>query len=95
MTLAIPDDRLGFQGITSYTGGRYPSLRHILMEGQVRKWVTSYGFISNDSDKDDIFVHESAVKGRMSLREGQRVKFDVTEEPRGLKATNVELIEED
>jgi CspA family cold shock protein len=64
------------------------------MEGQVRKWVTSYGFISTDSDKDDIFVHESEVRGRASLREGQRVKFDVAEEPRGLKATNVELIEE-
>jgi len=65
------------------------------MEGQVRKWVTSYGFISTDGDKDDIFVHESAVRGRTSLKEGQRVKFDVAEEPRGLKAMNVELIEED
>ena len=64
------------------------------MEGQVRKWVTSYGFISPDSGKDDVFVHESAVKGGMSLREGQKVKFDVLEEPRGPKATNVELIEE-
>jgi CspA family cold shock protein len=65
------------------------------MEGQVRKWVTSYGFISTDGDKGDIFVHESAVEGGRSLREGQRVKFEVREEPRGLKAMNVELIEED
>jgi CspA family cold shock protein len=65
------------------------------MEGQVRKWVTSYGFISTDSGKGDIFVHESEVRGRVSLREGQKVKFDVSEEPRGPKATNVELIEED
>jgi CspA family cold shock protein len=70
-------------------------LRHILMEGQVRKWVTSYGFISPDSGKGDIFVHESAVEGGRSLREGQKVKFEVREEPRGLKAMNVELIEED
>lgn len=63
------------------------------MEGQVRKWVTSYGFISPDGDKGDVFVHESEVKGRTSLTEGQRVKFEVHEEPRGLKATNVELIE--
>ena len=65
------------------------------MEGQVRKWVTSYGFISTDSGKDDVFVHESAVKGGKSLREGQRVKFEIHEEPKGPKATNVELIEED
>ncbi len=65
------------------------------MEGQVRKWVTSYGFISPDGGKDDVFVHESAVRGRASLKEGQRVKFDVREEPRGPKAENVELIEED
>ena len=69
-------------------------MRHILMEGQVRKWVTSYGFISPDGDKGDVFVHESEVKGGKSLREGQRVKFEVREEPRGLKAANVELIEE-
>ena len=64
------------------------------MEGQVRKWVTSYGFISPDGGKDDVFVHESAMKDRSSLKEGQRVKFNVLEEPRGLKATDVELIEE-
>lgn len=65
------------------------------MEGQVRKWVTSYGFISPDGDDGDVFVHESEVKGRSSLTEGQRVKFEVREEPRGLKAMNVEVIEVD
>jgi CspA family cold shock protein len=64
------------------------------MEGQIRKWVTSYGFISTDSGKEDIFVHESAVKGGVSLKEGQRVTFDVSEEAKGPKAMNVELIEE-
>jgi CspA family cold shock protein len=63
------------------------------MEGQVRKWVTSYGFISPDGDDGDVFVHQSVVKGGMPLTEGQRVKFEVIEEPRGLKATNVEVIE--
>jgi CspA family cold shock protein len=64
------------------------------MEGQVRKWVTSYGFISPDSGSKDVFVHESVVKGGKPLREGQKVSFDVMEEPRGPKATNVEIIEE-
>jgi CspA family cold shock protein len=63
------------------------------MEGQVRKWVTSYGFISTDSGDKDIFVHESEVKGGRPLREGQKVKFEVREEPKGLKAVNVEVVE--
>lgn len=63
------------------------------MEGQVRKWVTSYGFISPDGGDGDVFVHESVVKGGKPLKEGQKVRFDVIEEPRGLKATNVEVIE--
>ncbi len=64
------------------------------MEGQVRKWVTSYGFISPDGGSKDVFVHESVVKGGKPLREGQKVRFDVLEEPRGPKATNVEIIGE-
>jgi CspA family cold shock protein len=65
------------------------------MEGTVRKWVTSYGFISVAGGGDDVFVHVSAVKGGNPLREGQRVKFEVSEEPRGPKAVNVELIEDE
>lgn len=63
------------------------------MEGTVRKWVTSYGFITADGGGKDVFVHQSEIKGGQPLREGQRVKFDVNEETRGLKAVNVELIE--
>lgn len=65
------------------------------MEGTVRKWVTSYGFISADGESKDLFVHQSEIKNGQPLREGQRVTFDVLEEARGPKATNVSLIEED
>ncbi len=65
------------------------------MEGSIRKWVTSYGFISADGEDKEIFVHQSEVKGGQPLREGQRVTFDVKEDARGPKATNVALIEED
>ncbi|MCK4971146.1 MAG: cold shock domain-containing protein [Thermoplasmata archaeon] len=64
------------------------------MEGIVRKWVTSYGFISADGEDKDLFVHQSEVKGGNPLREGQKVKFEVKEEPRGPKAVNVEAIED-
>lgn len=65
------------------------------MEGTVRKWVTSYGFISAEGEGKDYFVHQSEVKGGNPLREGQNVKFEVKEEPRGPKAVSVEVIEEE
>ena len=63
------------------------------MEGTVRKWVTSYGFISAEGEGKDFFVHISEVKGGEPLREGQAVNFDVAEDPKGPKAVNVEPVE--
>lgn len=64
------------------------------MEGTVRKWVTSYGFISAGSDKD-YFVHQSEVPNGQPLREGQKVTFEVVEDEKGPKATKVELVDEE
>ena len=64
------------------------------MEGIVKKWFTSYGFIRAEEMEKDIFVHLSGVKNHMPLKVGQKVKFDIKEEPRGPKAINVEVIEE-
>ena len=63
------------------------------MEGTVKRWMTSYGFIGAEGTEKDIFVHQSEVKGEKPLMVGQKVKFDVKEEDRGPKATNVEVIE--
>ena len=38
------------------TGGPGRASRHILMEGQVGKWVTSRGLTGTDSD--DVFVRQ-------------------------------------
>ena len=65
------------------------------MEGTVRKWITSYGFISVDGDQDDVFVHESEVEGRKPLREGQRVEFEIKSEERGPKAVSVKVLGDD
>ena len=65
------------------------------MEGTVRKWVTSYGFISADGEAKDLFVHQSEIEGGQPLREGQRVTFDVVDDVRGPKAVKVSLIEDE
>lgn len=63
------------------------------MEGTV-KWFDErkgYGFITGE-DGTDVFVHYSAIQeqGFRTLNEGQRVKFEVTEGPRGQQAANVQ-----
>lgn len=57
------------------------------------KWFSQekgYGFIQQD-DGADVFVHHSQIQstGFRTLNEGERVEFDVIEEPKGLKAQNV------
>ncbi len=63
------------------------------MEGTVKRWMTSYGFIEAEGMDKDIFVHQSDVKGNKPLMVGQKVKFEIQEESRGPKAINVEVIE--
>ena len=61
------------------------------------KWFSKdkgFGFITQD-DGPDVFVHHTAIQGGgfRTLEEGERVEFDVVEEPKGLKAANVERVE--
>ena len=58
------------------------------------KWFNAqkgYGFITNESTGEDVFVHFSGIAGEgyKSLEEGQNVTFDITEGNRGLQAINV------
>ena len=65
------------------------------MKGTVKRWLNGrgYGFIKPDEGEEDVFVHHSELRGAYSLREGQRVEFDVERTPRGPRAINVKLIE--
>jgi CspA family cold shock protein len=64
-----------------------------LARGKV-KWFNEskgFGFIEQDGDDKDVFVHFSAIQdeGFKTLREGQEVSFDIVEGPKGPQATNV------
>ena len=58
------------------------------------KWFNAqkgYGFITNESTGEDVFVHFSGIAGEgyKSLEEGQAVSYDLTEGARGMQAANV------
>lgn len=64
-----------------------------LPEGNV-KWFNDakgYGFIRQDGDDRDVFVHYSAINGEgfKTLKEGERVTFELVQGPKGLQAANV------
>lgn len=60
------------------------------------KWFNvnkGYGFITRDSG-EDVFVHFRAIRGRghRTLAEGQKVRYHVIENERGLQADDVTVI---
>ena len=57
------------------------------------KWFNDakgYGFISQEGG-EDVFVHHTAIQmdGFRTLKEGEKVEFDVVQGPKGLQAANV------
>ena len=73
---------------SEYSGPENP-----IMNGTVKSWKMSYGFIEAEGIKKDVFVHESDVQSGSHLTEGTKVKFDLVEEARGPKAVHVEIVE--
>jgi CspA family cold shock protein len=62
-------------------------------EGIVKRFFQDrgYGFITPAEGGKDLFVHVSGIQGSglLGLEEGQRVSFEVEQDPRGPKATRV------
>jgi cold shock protein len=63
------------------------------------KWFNAtkgYGFIQPDDGSKDVFVHVSAVEraDMDTLREGQKISFEVREDPKTRKssATNLRAV---
>ncbi len=66
-------------------------------EGKV-KWFDSkkgYGFISNNSDDKDYFVHFSEIQSDSfkTLEEGQKITFEIGESTKGAVAKNVKTLD--
>ena len=62
------------------------------------KWFNDakgFGFITPDGGGKDLFVHFSAVQGSgfKSLRENQKVSFDVTSGAKGDQAVNIKTLD--
>jgi CspA family cold shock protein len=58
------------------------------------KWFNDskgYGFITPDDGGEDLFAHFSAIQmnGFKTLKEGQKVAFDVVSGPKGKQASNI------
>ena len=61
------------------------------------KWFNDskgFGFITPDEGEGDVFAHFSAItaEGFKSLKENQRVSFDITTGPKGKQASNITVI---
>ncbi|WP_151633384.1 cold-shock protein [Noviherbaspirillum aerium] len=58
------------------------------------KWFNDskgFGFITPDQGGEDLFAHFSAINssGFKTLKEGQKVSFEVTKGPKGMQASNI------
>ncbi len=65
----------------------------------VVKWFNNakgYGFVTPDQGENDVFVHFSSItmEGYKTLKEGQRVQFEITEGPKGLHASDIKAVGE-
>jgi cold shock protein len=80
-----------FAGITD----RFFDEGRVYMATGTVKWFNDakgYGFITPDDGSEDLFAHFSAIQmgGFKTLKEGQKVSFEVTQGPKGKQASNIQ-----
>lgn len=71
----------------------------VMSSSGVVKWFNNakgYGFVTPDQGESDVFVHFSAItmEGYKTLKEGQKVQFEITEGPKGLHASDIKAVGE-
>jgi CspA family cold shock protein len=67
----------------------------VRMATGIVKWFNDakgFGFIKPDDGEEELFAHFSAITmpGFKTLKENQKVTFDVTQGPKGKQATNIQ-----
>jgi CspA family cold shock protein len=67
-----------------------------MVTGKV-KWFNNakgFGFITPDDNSEDVFAHFSAIntEGYKTLKENQKVSFEVVAGNKGKQANNIQLI---
>ncbi len=60
------------------------------------KWFNDakgFGFVTPDDGSAELFAHFSAINtpGFKSLKEGQKISFEVTQGPKGKQASNIQV----
>jgi len=70
-----------------------PAGKDTFMNTGTVKWFNDakgFGFITQENGPD-VFVHHTAIaaEGFRTLGEGEKVRFDVVDGPKGLQAANV------
>jgi len=61
------------------------------------KWFNDakgFGFITPDDGSDDLFAHYTAINmsGFKSLKEGQKISFEVSQGTKGKQASNIQTL---
>ena len=68
-----------------------------MMQTGTVKWfndLKGFGFITPDEGGEDLFAHYSEVQGSgfKSLKENQKVSFEVKQGPKGKQAANIQAL---
>ncbi len=84
MQVGLSPDLVSFQGSSNMATGTV-------------KWFNDakgFGFITPDDGSEDLFAHFSAITmpGFKTLKEGDKVSFDVTQGPKGKQASNINRV---